>query len=277
MTAHGRLAGYHREVLNDCPYPVSDRQIQSRSMRHAQRRLIQDSRRLFRLPWIGRCLVAEFLAARLSTLNRGRGGTCVRSSFSLMTKTDHRLQLDWAEYVDGDAQTMLLQETIAPMSPTVMYRRAPLERHGWNEQAKLEDYELYLRLTADGDFAFDPQVLSAWRQHGHNTSKDFSWMIDARLAAQRRVADYLGLTAGELERLQRASQFAGAEDLLRLGEKSKAFKLLRHNLAGAPSAAALLRSLARLCGPFSLITWHKKRKQKSAVERFGPPIIKHRL
>ncbi len=77
--------------------------------------------------------------------------------------------LDWAQYVDGDAQTMLLQESIAPMSPTVMYRRAPLERHGWNEQAKLEDYELYLRLSAEGDFAFDRASLvrlaAAWSQH----------------------------------------------------------------------------------------------------------------
>src|SRR5205085_2421651 len=51
--------------------------------------------------------------------------------------------LDWADYRDGDARRMLLEETFAPMSPTVVYRRAALERHGWNERARLEDYELY--------------------------------------------------------------------------------------------------------------------------------------
>ena len=63
---------------------------------------------------------------------------------------------DWANYIDGDARKMLLWCTTPP-SPTVLYRRKPLERHGWNEQAKLEDYELYLRLSAEGEFAFDPQ------------------------------------------------------------------------------------------------------------------------
>ncbi len=217
----------------------------------------------------------EFLAARFSTLESRASAVLAYGHSFLIDEENHIIDctLDWAQYVDGDAREMLLQQTIAPMSPTVMYRRTALERHGWNEQAKLEDYELYLRLTTEGDFAFDPRVLSAWRQHGHNTSRDFSWMIDARLAAQRRVADRLGLSAGELERLQRVSQFAGAEDLLRLGEKSKAFKLLRQNFAGAPSTAALLRPLARLCVPYSLIKWHKKRKQGRAAERYGPLII----
>ncbi|MCM3873462.1 MAG: glycosyltransferase family 2 protein [Pyrinomonadaceae bacterium] len=219
--------------------------------------------------------LADFLAARLSTLE-SRAAAVLAYGHSFLID-EHNIiidcTLDWAQYADGDAQTMLLQQTIAPMNPTVLYRRAPLERHGWNEQSKLEDYELYLRLSAEGDFAFDPRVLSAWRQHAHNTSRDFSWMIDARLAAQRRVADHLGLSAGDLERLQRVSHFAGAEDLLRLGEKSKAFTLLRQNLAGAPSAVALLGPLARLCVPYSLIKWRKKRMQERAAERYGPLII----
>ena len=217
----------------------------------------------------------EFLAARLSTLESRASAVLAYGHSFLIDEENHIIDctLDWAQYVDGHAQAMLLEETIAPMSPTVMYRRAPLERHGWNEQGKLEDYELYLRLTTEGDFAFDPQILSAWRQHAHNTSRDFSWMIDARLAAQRRVADRLGLSEGELQRLRRISQFAGAEDLLRLGQKSKAFTLLRHNFVGAPSALALLRSLTRLCVPYSLIKWHKRRKQRLAAERYGPLII----
>lgn len=181
--------------------------------------------------------------------------------------------LDWAPYAHGNAREMLLQQTFAPMSPTVLYRRASLEKEGWHEQAKLEDYDLYLRLSTEGDFAFDPRVLSAWRQHRHNTSRDFSWMIDARLAAQRRVADRLGLSAGELKRFQRILQFAGVEDLLRLGEKAKAFNLLRQSFGGAPSTASLLRPLARFCIPYSLIKWHKKRKQGRVTERYGPLII----
>ena len=177
--------------------------------------------------------------------------------------------LDWARYSDGDARAMLLEETYAPMSPTVLYRRQGLERHGWNERARLEDYELYLKLSADGDFAFDPRVLSAWRRHGTNTSGDFVWMIEARLEAQRNAAPHLGLSPERLERYQRALNFAGAEDLLRLGDKRAALKYLRRGLSGAPDAASLARVALRLLTPYALVRRRNRRKQAGAAERYG--------
>lgn len=174
--------------------------------------------------------------------------------------------LDWAHYRDGDARAMLLEETYAPMSPTVLYRRAAVERHGWNERARLEDYELYLRLSADGEFAFDPRLLSAWRRHGTNTSGDFVWMIEARLEAQRNAAPHLGLAPAQLERYQRALNFAGAEDLLRLGDKRAALKYLRRGLGGAPSARALARVALRLVTPYTLVE-RRNRRRASAARR----------
>ena len=219
--------------------------------------------------------LTEFIAARVSTLESRLSAVLAYGHSFLIDDENHIIDctLDWAHYVDGNAKKMLLEQSVAPMSPTVVYRRSALVRHGWNEQSRLEDYELYLRLSAEGDFAFDPRVLSAWRQHGYNASRDFSWMIDARLAAQRRAGDLLGLSPGELERLQRVSQFAGAEDLLRLGEKSRAFKLLRQNITGAPSNASLLRTVGRLCVPYTLIKWQKRRKQAQAAQRYGTLII----
>lgn len=217
----------------------------------------------------------DFLEARVSQLEARPDAVLGYGHCFLIDAANQIIDctLDWAPYADGNAREMLLKQTFAPMSPTVLYRRASLEKEGWHEQAKLEDYDLYLRLSTKGDFTFDSRVLSAWRQHSHNTSRDFSWMIDARLAAQRRVADRLGLSVGELARYQRGLQFAGAEDLLRLGEKSNAFKLLRQSFGAAPSAASLLRSFARLCVPYSLIKRRKKRKQRRASKRYGPLII----
>jgi alpha-1,3-rhamnosyltransferase len=217
----------------------------------------------------------EFLEARVSLLEDTPEAVLGYGHCFLIDAANQIIDctLDWASYANGNAREMLLQETFAPMSPTVLYRRRPLENESWHEQAKLEDYDLYLRLSTIGDFAFDPRVLSAWRQHDHNTSRDLAWMIDARLAAQRRVADRLGLSAGELEHYQRILQFAGAEDLLRLGEKAKAFKLLSQSIAGAPSPLALLKPLARLCLPYPLIAWQKKRKQRSTSIKYGPLII----
>src|SRR5215207_2687550 len=133
--------------------------------------------------------------------------------------------LDWARYSDGDARAMLLEETYGPMSPTVLHRRQGLERHGWNERARLE--------------------------------------------AQRNAAPHLDLSPERLERYQRALNFAGAEDLLRLGDKRAALKYLRRGLPGAPGAAALARVALRLLTPYALVRRRNRRKQASAASRYG--------
>ncbi|HST53304.1 MAG TPA: glycosyltransferase [Pyrinomonadaceae bacterium] len=213
----------------------------------------------------------EFLDARVHALD-ARERAVVAYGHAYIIDEGGRVvdcTLDWARYADGDARPMLLEETYAPMSPTVLYRRAAVERYGWNERARLEDYELYLRLSANGEFAFDPRVLSAWRGHGANTSRDFVWMIEARLAAQREAAEQLGLSGDELRRYQRALCFAGAEDLLRLGDKKGALKFLRRGLGGSPSVKALARVALRLVAPYSLVRRRKRRTAERAARRYG--------
>jgi alpha-1,3-rhamnosyltransferase len=175
---------------------------------------------------------------------------------------------DWANYVDGDVRAMLLN-TIAPMSPTVLYRRAALEKESWNEQAKLEDYDLYLRLSTLGKFAFDPKVLSAWRFHAKNTSRDQLFMLKEHLATQRALAPALGLSDQELEKLQRRTRFSRAEDFLRVGDKRTAMRLISANLTGVRSPRSLARMLIRLGVPMSVIRKRNAVKQRRATERFG--------
>lgn len=175
---------------------------------------------------------------------------------------------DWARYRDGNVRQMLLRTT-APFSPTVLYRRTALERHRWNEASKLEDYELYLRLSADGDFAFDPSVLSAWRRHGSNTSHDLKFMINACIEAQRRVAPHLGISAKELEASHAAIKWRYAEDFIRSGHKRKALALSLGNLRGAPSTTSVVRMLARLLVPHRILRWRKRLTQRRANRRYG--------
>lgn len=212
----------------------------------------------------------DFLAARVATLE-ARESAVLGYGHAFIIDESGEIQdctRDWAAYTDGDARQMLLAETYAPMNPTVVYRRATLERHGWNERARLEDYELYLRLSAEGEFAFDARVLSAWRRHGANTSRDFVWMIEARLEAQRNAAAQLGLGPEELARYQRALNFAGAEDLLRLGDKRTALSFLRRGFAGAPDARSLARVALRLVTPYSFVERRRLRRQANAVKRY---------
>lgn len=216
----------------------------------------------------------EFLEARIQRLEASPQ-TVLAYGHCFLIDADNLIidcTRDWADYSDGNARQMLLEQTFAPMSPTVVYRRSALEQEGWDEQAKLEDYDLYLRLATLGDFSFDSRVLSAWRQHESNTSRDFLWMIEARLAAQRRVAERIGLSESELERFQRTLRFAGAEDLCRLGQKGEAFKLLKSS-GVSKSTTANLRLLARLCEPNALMKWRRKRRQSQATERYGSLIV----
>lgn len=175
---------------------------------------------------------------------------------------------EWAAYVDGDARQMLMT-TLAPLSPTVLYRRKALERYGWNENAKLEDYELYLRLSGEGEFAFDPQVLSAWRVHGKNASLDFAMMMNEKLAAQERVGSQLGFAQSDLRRFQSLARFRTAQEYMRHNDKRIALRLTLENWRGIRSLPEAARMAAGLLAPRKLLQWRKARGQAGTIQRYG--------
>ena len=263
------------EVLADCPFPCELIARENRGLcATLNEGLAKTGGEYFAYLGSDDLWLPGFLAARVALLEgRPRAVLAYGHAYLVDERGDvSDCTLDWARYADGDARAMLLEETYAPMSPTVLHRRSAVERHGWNERARLEDYELYLRLSADGEFAFDPRVLSAWRRHGTNTSGDFVWMIEARLEAQRNAAPHLGLAPEELARYQRALNFAGAEDLLRLGDKRAALRYLRRGLGGAPSASALARVALRLLTPYSLVERRNRLRRAKAAGRYGKPL-----
>lgn len=211
-----------------------------------------------------------FLEARVNLLELRARAVLAYGHAYFVDEENHIVDstADWARYADGDARAMLL-ETTAPMSPTVVYRRDALEQQRWNEAAKLEDYDLYLRLSEEGDFAFDPRVLSAWRRHGSNVSWDQTLMLEEQLKAQRAAALRFGFTDEQVNELQRATRFKRAEDFLRVGDKSQALSLLRHNLRGASSAHGTARLLLRLLLPNSFMRGRARFRQRKAFERYG--------
>ncbi|HEX8284650.1 MAG TPA: glycosyltransferase [Pyrinomonadaceae bacterium] len=264
------------DVLKDCPFPCELIARENRGLcATLNEGLSKTAGTYFAYLGSDDLWLPDFLAARVALLNARERAVLAYGHAYLVDERGEVTDctLDWARYADGDARAMLLEETYAPMSPTVLHRRSAVERHGWNERARLEDYELYLRLSADGEFAFDPRVLSAWRRHGTNTSGDFVWMIEARLEAQRNAAAHLKLTPEQLWRYRRRLNFSGAEDLLRLGDKRAALKYLRRGLGGAPSAASLARVALRLVTPYSLVRRRNRRKQADAARRHGRPLV----
>jgi alpha-1,3-rhamnosyltransferase len=260
------------KTLNECPFPCELVARENRGLcATLNEGLSRTSGEYFAYLGSDDLWLPAFLSARVAALEARERAALAYGHAFIIDEQDNidDCTRDWAAYTDGDARRMLLAETYAPMSPTVLYRRAAVERHGWNERARLEDYELYLRLSAEGEFAFDSRVLSAWRRHGANASRDFAWMIEARLEAQRNAAAQLKLSAEELERYQRALNLAGAEDLLRLGDKRAALRFLRRGVAGAPDARTLARLALRLVAPHSLFKLRERRRRASAARRYG--------
>lgn len=213
----------------------------------------------------------NFLQARVELLESRPRAVLGYGHAYIIDEQDRLLEctLDWARYVDGNVQKMLLRDS-GPVSSTVMYRQSVLERHRWNEKTKLEDYELYLRLSAEGDFAFDPRVLSAWRQHGYNTSRNLTFMIDACLEAQSQVRERLGIRAEELRASQMALKWRFAEVFIRGGYRREGLALMLDNLRGAPSLASIARMVTRLVAPRPLLRWRRHLIKWRANKRYGP-------
>jgi alpha-1,3-rhamnosyltransferase len=211
-----------------------------------------------------------FIESRIATLeNRPNAVLAYGNAFSI-DGADVIIDCtaDWAAYIDGDPKRMLMS-TLAPLSPTVVYRHRAVNRYGWNEKAKLEDYELYLRLSIDGEFAFDPRVLSAWRVHGQNASLNLSMMMREKLEAQSRLGPDLGFTQDELKRFQSLTMFRTAQEHMRRNEKRKAVSLMLKNLQGIQSPVEAVRMLAGLLAPQPLLRWRKSRRQEMASKRYG--------
>ena len=216
-----------------------------------------------------------FLAGRRRMLDSRPGAVLAYGHAYLIDETDTVVESteDWKNFSfpDGDPRTMLYMGT-APVSSTVVYRRSAIEKIGWNTDAKLEDYELYLHLAEAGEFAFDDSVLAAWRMHGHNTSRDLEFMLRECLAAQETVGKRLGWDREKLGSIKRNTRFFFGEEFERKGSKTKAASLILKNLAGAPSPKILARALARLVLPHSVLATRRASNRARSAEKYG--IIK---
>jgi len=258
-------------VLRECPFPCEVIARENRGLcATLNEGLERSSGEFFAYLGSDDLWLADFLKARTKLLARRPEAVLAYGHAFLIDDANRIVDATsrWANYADGDACRMLL-ETVAPMSPTVLYRRDALMRHRWNESARLEDYELYLRLCAEGEFAFDKQPLSAWRRHARNTSADQRLMLDEQLKAQREAAKRFGFSEAEIEELHRRTKFQRAEDFLRLGHKSQAARLMLANLNGARSFTSAARMLVRLALPFSLVRGFKESKERKTVEQLG--------
>ena len=211
-----------------------------------------------------------FLEEQTSLLNSRPNAVLAFSHAYLVDEEDNVFDstAEWTDFADGDLRPLLLRGTVFS-SPGVLYRRSVLSKYRWNEDSRLEDYEMYLRLSAEGEFARNPKILCAWRQHGENTSGDLPLMNAEMIASQGRLASQLGLEPAELADAQSQMKFAAAENLVRHGFRYEAARMFIDNLRGAPSLWQIVRTAARLAVPQTLFQWNRRRKRRNAAAKFG--------
>jgi alpha-1,3-rhamnosyltransferase len=166
-------------------------------------------------------------------------------------------------YESGDGLKLLLNG-FAPVSCTVLYRRAPLEKVGWNEAARLEDFETYLRILKYGGFAFEARELSIWRQHRNNTSRNVKMMLEEILGALERNAQELEITPKELENAKAVAKFRYARIALQYGNKRLALELARQSWHKNKDIN-LIKFMCRMAVPMAAVSAYRNIKRKSSV------------
>jgi len=212
----------------------------------------------------------NFLERRIALLNN-RPNVVLAYGNAYSIDAEDRItdcSVDWARYTDGDARRMLL-DGIAPLSPTVVYRYVAIQDLRWNENSRLEDYEFYLRLSVRGEFAYDPEILSAWRQHGSNASEGSLMMMEEKISALERTAPLFDLSPADLNNLIRLARFRGAQELMRRGHKKAAMKFGLPNLTAAKSLNETIRFLAGLATPIALLKSKRNRSRAAAMSKYG--------
>jgi alpha-1,3-rhamnosyltransferase len=212
----------------------------------------------------------KFLEERIELLENRPKAVLAFGHAYLIDENDQIIDstANWTTFADGDVLPYLLRGQIFS-SPSVVYRRRTLEKFGWNENSVLEDYELYLKLCAEGEFARGEKILCAWRQHGWNVSGNFPLMLSEWIAAQNRAIGELNLSREELDKIQTELKFQSIADYVRNGHKREAISLFFDNLSGAKSTAQIGKMLFRLAVPQTIFQWNRKRKRRKAIEKYG--------
>lgn len=213
----------------------------------------------------------RFLEERVKLLNAHQTAVLGYGNALFLDEADEIFEssAEWWNFPTEARQ--MLRLGIAPISSTVFYRRKTLAKYQWNENSRLEDYEFYIKLSDEGEFVFDPQVLSVWRHHNYNVSGDIKLMLSEVLAAQNRNTEKLGLTRENIGEIQEQLQFRYAQDFLHKGLKREALKLALANWRGADSIKQIVKFSARMCVPMSVIEmrrklWREKLRQKYKIE-----------
>ena len=174
---------------------------------------------------------------------------------------------NWELYAGGEIHS-LLYSGLAPISSSVVYRRTAIESFSWDEDNQLEDYDCYLRILVRCVFAFDPQALSAWRQHSSNISLDSEMLLRECLTAQTKNLQGL-VGADELQKIQNRTKLHHLEVFLRRGKKRAALRHMWRDETLFISVLKSKRHVAKLICPHALVSLNQRILKYRSARKYG--------
>lgn len=212
----------------------------------------------------------EFLEKSLGLLKRHPAACLSFGNAYLIDKDDFIIDKteNWVDFQNTSPRDQLMRGKIFP-SAGVVYRREHMSQRPWNEDSSLEDYDLYLRLSEDHDFAFLDKILCAWRQHGTNTSGNLPLMIPEFLKAHEKAFNRPEIAGEEYRRLNKRIRFDLAFNFVRHGFRKEALNMMVRNLDGAGSVLRVFDLLFRISIPGILFEWNRERKRNKARKKYG--------
>ena len=258
-------------VLQDCPFENEFIQRENRGLCATLNEGFNEANGEF-FAYLGSddLWLPTFLEKQIKLLNKRKKAVLafghaflIDANEQIIDRTDN-----WTDFSDINALPMLLRGEIFS-SPSVVYRRAALEKYRWNENSRLEDYELYLKLAGSGEFARNEEILCAWRQHGANTSDNTPLMLTEMIAAQNRLSGELKISRAALDKIQKQLKFEAVFNHVRHGHRREAAWLFLQNLGGAKSPAQIAKMLFRLAVPPTIFHWNRMRKRREAIRKYG--------
>ncbi|MFC5982079.1 glycosyltransferase [Knoellia sp. GCM10027209] len=142
------------------------------------------------------------LSGRLSSQARflsEHPDTVVLGSFAKRINECGKVTGSLGESLGGDARNALLSRNVLIHS-SVLFRADPFHKVGRYDQSmrQMEDYDLWLRMSLEGEIRIMPEPLVAYRVHSNQMSRKaspFSNYSMQVLRARRRLARHMGANA----------------------------------------------------------------------------------
>ncbi len=258
-------------VLKDCPF-------QGRFLSQSNKGIPKTLNRALRLcaskyfAYLGAddIWLPTFLRERVKLLESRPDAVAAYGNTYIIDENDDIFDLtsNWREFPDGDIKPLLFEGNACP-NPGVVYRTDSVKKFMWNEDTFLEDYEMYLKLSTIGEIPFDERLLSAYRIHDANISRNLPRQFGAVEKSFKECQDLLGLTNEEVEHFLKSMRFKAVDSFVRSGHPRKALKLLWQNIGAADSFGRITSLLLRILTPQPMFRWNRRRKKRKAIKKFG--------